>query len=101
MFEFSLSALTAEAETLWKRCGRIEKPGRGKRRGRRGIKKGWRVRGGGGGERRLEWNEETGAAEGGGSSRQLESRVSPRQAWSTREACRERDDTVRGCCAVS
>lgn len=30
MFEFSLSALTAEAETLWKRCGRIEKPGRGK-----------------------------------------------------------------------
>lgn len=30
MFEFSLSALTAEAETLWKRCGRIEKPGREK-----------------------------------------------------------------------
>lgn len=30
IFEFSLSALTAEAETLWKRCGRIEKPGRGK-----------------------------------------------------------------------
>lgn len=22
-------------------------------------------------------------------------------AWSTRQACRKRDDTVRGCCAVS
>lgn len=85
-------------ETLWtdRKTREGKKEGKKKRK-----KKRMACTRGGGGERRLEWNEETGAAEGGGSSRQLESRVSPRQAWSTREACRERDDTVRGCCAVS
>lgn len=83
-------------ETLWT----DRKTREGKKEGKKRKKKRMACTRGGG-ERRLEWNEETGAAEGGGSSRQLESRVSPRQALSTREACRERDDTVRGCCAVS
>lgn len=90
------------AETLRTDRKSEGKGGRKRERGRRRKKDGGSVHEGGGGRRSSScWNgmrklvlrkEEEATARVSGVTT---------SAWSTRQACRKRDDTVRGCCAVS
>lgn len=101
-FKFSRTVTTVlTAETLRTDRKSEGKGGRKRERGRRREKDGGSVHEGGGGRRSSScWNgmrklvlrkEEEATARVSGVT----------TAWSTRQACRKRDDTVRGCCAVS
>lgn len=102
LFKFSRTVTTVlTAETLRTDRKSEGKGGRKRERGRRRKKDGGSVHEGGGGRRSSScWNgmrklvlrkEEEATARVSGVT----------TAWSTRQACRKRDDTVRGCCAVS
>lgn len=102
LFKFSRTVTTVlTAETLRTDRKSEGKGGRKRERGRRREKDGGSVHEGGGGRRSSScWNgmrklvlrkEEEATARVSGVT----------TAWSTRQACRKRDDTVRGCCAVS